>query len=168
VFSTDGRVLEEVVGDLLKVRSLTIAAAESCTGGLLMSRLTDVPGSSAYVRGGIVAYSNDLKTGFAGVDAALIAQHGAVSEPVAAAMAAGGRARMAADIGVGVTGIAGPEGGSPEKPVGTVAIAVAAPSGDPRVRTFVFAGGRAQIKYQSTQTALDMVRKLLSEKALEW
>jgi nicotinamide-nucleotide amidase len=159
VFSTDGRFLEEVVGDLLKARGFTIAAAESCTGGLLMSRLTDVPGSSAYVRGGVVAYSNDLKTAFADVPADLMARHGAVSEPVASAMAAGARARMAADIGVGITGIAGPDGGTPEKPVGTVAIAVIAPHGDPQVRTFLFPGGRAQVKYQSAQAALDMVRR---------
>lgn len=163
VFSTDGRLLEEVVGRLLKERGLTIAGIESCTGGLLMSRLTDVPGSSAYVRGGIVAYSNDLKTSLAGVDDAALAQHGAVSEPVALAMAAGARARTGADVGVGITGVAGPDGGTPQKPVGTVAIAVAGPQGDPEVRTFVFAGSRVQIKYQSTQTALDMVRKRVAK-----
>lgn len=161
VFSTDGRLLEEVVGALLEERGLTIGVVESCTGGLLTSRLTDVPGSSGYVRGGVVAYSNDLKTGLAGVADAAIARHGAVSEPVAAAMAAGARSRMGADIGVGITGIAGPDGGTPQKPVGTVAIAVAGPSGDAQARTFLFPGGRAQIKYQSTQTALDMVRKLI-------
>ncbi len=159
VFSTDGRLMEEVVGGELKQRSLTIAAAESCTGGLLMSRLTDVPGSSAYVRGGVVAYGNDLKTSFVDVPAELIGAHGAVSEPVAAAMARGARTRMAADIGVGITGIAGPDGGTPEKPVGTVAIAVSGPGDAAQVRTFSFPGGRAQVKYQSAQTALDMVRR---------
>jgi nicotinamide-nucleotide amidase len=159
VFSTDGRFLEEVVGDLLKARGLTMAAAESCTGGLLLSRVTDVPGSSAYVRGGVVAYSNDLKTAFVDVPADVIAQQGAVSEPVASAMASGARTRLGADIGVGITGIAGPEGGTPEKPVGTVAIAVAGPGGAGQVRTFSFPGGRAQVKYQSAQAALDMVRR---------
>jgi nicotinamide-nucleotide amidase len=159
VFSTDGRFLEEVVGDLLKARGLTMAAAESCTGGLLLSRVTDVPGSSAYVRGGVVAYSNDLKTAFVDVPADVIAQQGAVSEPVASAMASGARTRLGADIGVGITGIAGPDGGTPEKPVGTVAIAVAGPGGAEQVRTFSFPGGRAQVKYQSAQAALDMVRR---------
>lgn len=162
VFSTDGRFLEEVVGDLLKARALTIAAVESCTGGLLMSRLTDVPGSSAYVVGGVVAYSNDLKTSFAGVPAASIAAHGAVSEPVAMAMAEGARSRTGAHIGVGITGIAGPDGGTPEKPVGTVAIAVVGPDGASRVRTFSFPGGRPQVKHQATQAALDMVRLVLN------
>jgi nicotinamide-nucleotide amidase len=163
VFSTDGRFLEEVVGDLLKARALTIAAVESCTGGLLMSRLTDVPGSSAYVVGGVVAYSNDLKTSFAGVPAASIAAHGAVSEPVAMAMAEGARSRTGAHIGVGITGIAGPDGGTPEKPVGTVAIAVVAPDGASRVRTFSFPGARPQVKHQATQAALDIVRRLLTD-----
>lgn len=162
VFSTDGRLLEEVVGGLLVSRGYTIAAAESCTGGLLMSRLTDVPGSSAYVRGGVVAYSNDLKTSFVGVPEDVLRAHGAVSEPVAAAMAEGARARTAADIGVGITGIAGPEGGTPQKPVGTVAIAVAGPARATHVRTFSFPGARAQIKYQSAQMALDMVRRAVN------
>jgi nicotinamide-nucleotide amidase len=162
VFSTDGRLLEEVVGEQLKTRGLTIGAAESCTGGLLMSRLTDVPGSSAYVRGGVVAYGNDLKTSFVDVPAELIGVHGAVSEPVAAAMARGARTRLAADIGVGITGIAGPDGGTPQKPVGTVAIAVSGPGEAEQVRTFSFPGGRAQIKYQSAQMALDMVRRALT------
>lgn len=161
VFSTDGRLLEEVVGDLLKAGGLRIAAAESCTGGLFMSRLTDVPGSSAYVRGGVVAYSNDLKTSFTDVPEDLLRAHGAVSEPVAAAMAQGVRRRAAADIGVGVTGVAGPDGGTPQKPVGTVAIAVSGPGEDVWVRTFSFPGGRAQVKYQSAQMALDMVRRVL-------
>jgi nicotinamide-nucleotide amidase len=162
VFSTDGRFLEEVVGDLLKARRLTIAAAESCTGGLLMSRLTDVPGSSAYVRGGVVVYSNDLKTTLVDVPAASIGAHGAVSEPVALAMAEGARSRTGAHIGVGITGIAGPEGGTPEKPVGTVAIAVVAPESASHVRTFSFPGGRAQVKHQATQAAMDMVRRVVN------
>ena len=125
VFSTDGRSLEEVVGVILKERALTIAAAESCTGGLFLSRLTDVPGSSAYVLGGAVVYSNQTKSDLVGVPSDLIAAHGAVSEPVAVALAEGVRARAGSDLGVGITGIAGPGGGSPAKPVGTVAIACA-------------------------------------------
>lgn len=160
VFSTDGRSMEEIVGTLLRERGLTISAAESCTGGLLMSRLTDVPGSSAYVKAGVVAYSNDAKTELAGVPAALIEAHGAVSEPVAAALADGIRERTGADIGVGITGIAGPGGGSEQKPVGTVAIAVSG-TGPARVRTFTFHGSRTMVKVWATQTALDMVRRAL-------
>jgi competence/damage-inducible protein CinA-like protein len=159
VYSTDGRVMEEVVGDLLKERGWTIAAAESCTGGLLMSRLTDVPGSSAYVRAGVVAYDNADKTALLGVPAELLARHGAVSEPVAVAMAEGIRMCTDADVAVGITGIAGPGGGTPEKPVGMVVIAVLAPGRDAYVRTFNFLGARTQVKYQATQAALDRVRR---------
>ena len=161
VFSTDGRFMEQIVGDLLRTRHLTLAAAESCTGGLLLSRLTDVPGSSSYVRGGAVLYSNEMKTSVAGVSGALIAAHGAVSEPVAIAMAEGIRERTGADVAVGITGIAGPGGGTPQKPVGTVAVAVVAPGGSVRVRTFSFPGGRAQVKFHATQGAMDMVRRAL-------
>jgi nicotinamide-nucleotide amidase len=161
VFSIDGRSMEEIVGQLLLDRHLTIAAAESCTGGLMMSRLTDVPGSSAYVLGGAVAYSNELKTSLADVDPGLIAAHGAVSEPVAVALAEGIRKRAGASIGVGITGIAGPTGGTPEKPVGTVAIAVIAPDGAAHVRTFSLFGTRTMIKFWSSQYAMNMVRRLL-------
>jgi nicotinamide-nucleotide amidase len=162
VFSSDGRTMEELVGSLLLEKKWTIAAAESCTGGLMMSRLTDVAGSSAYVLGGAVLYSNDLKSSFADVPADLIAAHGAVSEPVAVAMATGIRERTGAHVGVGITGIAGPGGGTPQKPVGTVAIAVIAPDGPARVRTFSFPGGRTQVKFNATQGALDMVRRVLT------
>jgi nicotinamide-nucleotide amidase len=162
VFSTDGRTLEIVVGDLLKARGLTIAAAESCTGGLLLSRLTDVPGSSAYVMCGVIAYSNEAKTALAGVPPDLIAAHGAVSEPVAMALADGIRERAGTAIGIGITGIAGPGGGTPDKPVGTVAIALSG-RGPGRVRTHWFPGGRAQVKFAATQAALDMVRLALQE-----
>jgi nicotinamide-nucleotide amidase len=161
VFSSDGRPMEEVVGTLLRARGLTIAAAESCTGGLLLSRLTDIPGSSDYVAGGVIVYSNELKTKLADVPPDLIAAYGAVSEPVAAALADGIRARTGASVGVGITGIAGPGGGTPEKPVGTVAIAFSAGELGSRVRTFSFFGGRPQVKFQATQTALDMVRRAL-------
>jgi nicotinamide-nucleotide amidase len=162
VFSTDGRPMEEIVGGRLRDAGYTFAAAESCTGGLLKSRLTDVPGSSAYVRGSVVVYDNDAKTTLLGVSPRLIEQHGAVSEPVALAMAEGARSRMGADVTVAITGIAGPGGGTPEKPVGTVAIAAIAPGHPPFVRTYSFVGGRALIKFQSTQAALDRVRRLLT------
>jgi nicotinamide-nucleotide amidase len=162
VFSTDGRALEEVAGDLLRARGLTLAAAESCTGGLLLSRLTDVPGSSTYVLCGVMAYSNEAKTALAGVDPALIAVHGAVSEPVAMALADGIRDRARADIGLGITGIAGPGGGTPDKPVGTVAIALSG-AGPGRVRTHWFPGGRVQVKFAATQAALDMLRLALED-----
>jgi nicotinamide-nucleotide amidase len=160
VFSTDGRSLEEVVGAVLAARGLTIGIAESCTGGLITSRLTDVPGSSRYVERSVVTYSNTAKTDLLGVPEPLLAAHGAVSDPVARAMAAGIRARAGVDVGVGVTGIAGPDGGTPDKPVGTVVIAVAW-AGGIHSRTFHFLGERDQVKYQASQAALDMVRRLL-------
>jgi nicotinamide-nucleotide amidase len=161
IYSVDGRQLEAVVGGLLRARALTIAVAESCTGGLLSSRLTDVPGSSDYVDRGIVCYSNRSKIELLGVPESLIQEHGAVSEPVARAMADGIRARSGARVGIGVTGIAGPTGGTPEKPVGTVAIA-AVVDDHARVRTFQFIGpGREQIKFQATQAALNMLRLML-------
>lgn len=159
VFSTDGRALEEVVGDLLRARGLTIAVAESCTGGLVASRLTDVPGSSAYVQAAVVAYSNRAKVALLEVPEEALVAHGAVSEPVALAMATGVRRRGEAAIGVGVTGIAGPTGGTPAKPVGTVAIAVVGPGDAEHVRTWRFAGSRTVVKGQAAQAALDMVRR---------
>jgi nicotinamide-nucleotide amidase len=160
VFSTSGQALEQVVGELLAARGLRIAVAESCTGGLIASRLTDVPGSSRYVQQGVVVYSNAAKTALAGVPASLIAEHGAVSEPVAVAMAEGIRRNADADVGVGVTGIAGPDGGSTAKPVGTVAIAVAS-SGVTRSRVHRFLGEREAVKFQASQAALDTVRRML-------
>ena len=163
LYSADGRPLEAVVGDALRSKGFTIAVAESCTGGLLASRLTDVPGSSAYVDRGVVCYSNRAKIELLGIAEALIAEHGAVSEAVARAMAEAIRAQARASVGVGVTGIAGPGGGSPEKPVGTVAIAVAG-GGVARVRTFQFVGGRDQVKFQAAQAALNMVRLMLASR----
>ncbi len=161
VFSTDGRSLEEVVGGLLTERGLTIGVAESCTGGLITSRLTDVPGSSAYVLASVVSYANRAKTELVGVPAETLAAEGAVSEPVALAMADGVRARARADVGVGVTGIAGPGGATPGKPVGTVAVAVVTPAGS-RVRTFRFPGERGVVKVQASQAALEQVRRALT------
>lgn len=163
-YTKDTRGMEQVVGDLLRARDYTIAAAESCTGGLLTSRLTDVPGSSAYVERSAVAYSDAAKVEWLGVPESLIAAHGAVSEPVAMAMAKGIRARARTTIGVGITGIAGPDGGSVEKPVGTVAIAIVGPWGD-WVRTRVFPGGREQVKFFATQAALDDLRRALGREA---
>jgi nicotinamide-nucleotide amidase len=160
LYSVDGRPLEAVVGSLLRDRRLKIATAESCSGGLLASRLTDVAGSSDYVELGVVCYSNASKIEWLGVPASLVAAHGAVSEPVADAMAEGVRARARTDVGIGVTGIAGPGGGTPEKPVGTVAIAVRV--GDAaEVRTFRFIGGREQVKFQAAQAAMNMLRLML-------
>jgi nicotinamide-nucleotide amidase len=159
--STDGTVLEAAVGDLLRARGWWIAFAESCTGGLATSRMTDIPGSSAYVERSVVVYSNRAKHELLGVPMELIEQHGAVSEPVALAMAAGIRQRAApVNIGVGITGIAGPGGGSAEKPVGTVCIAVDA-GDEPMVRTFRFPGGREMVKAMSANWAIDMVRRYL-------
>jgi len=169
VFSIDGRNLEVVVGDLLRERTLTIAVAESCTGGLLASRLTDVPGSSDYVERGVVCYSNRAKTELVGVPEEMLREHGAVSEPVAQAMAAGIRARAGTNIGIGITGIAGPGGGSPEKPVGTVAVAVVGDE-ETRVRTFQFLGGRDMVKFQAAQSALNMTRLMVTRASAgrEW
>jgi nicotinamide-nucleotide amidase len=169
VYSVDGQTLEAVVGALLRERKLTIAAAESCSGGLLMSRLTDVPGSSDYVDRGVVCYSNQSKVDLAGVPPPLIAEHGAVSEPVAQAMAEGIRARAGTSIGVGITGIAGPGGGTPTKPVGTVCIAVASDE-ETRVRTFQFLGSREMVKFQSAQSALNMTRVMVAklQSGREW
>ena len=159
VFSTDDRSLEAVVGGLLAARGWRVALAESCTGGRLAGRLTDVPGSSAWVVGGVVAYANEVKIAELGVPAATIDARGAVREPVARAMAEGVRDRLGANVGIGITGIAGPDGGTVEKPVGTVVIAVAAT--ETLVRTFRFSGDRELVRRHSTSTALDMLRRLL-------
>jgi nicotinamide-nucleotide amidase len=164
VYSTDGRPLEAVVGAMLRERRLRVAVAESCTGGLLASRLTDVPGSSDYVDRGVVCYSNRAKTELAGVPEALFRDHGAVSEAVAQAMAEGMAARAGTEVGIGVTGIAGPGGGTAEKPVGTVAVAVSV-CGEISVRTVRLFGGREMIKFQAAQTAMNMLRLMLSSRA---
>jgi nicotinamide-nucleotide amidase len=160
VFSADGRSMERVLGDLLAERQLTISVAESCTGGLVMSRLTDVPGSSRYVDRGVVAYRNEAKIELLAVAPALIEAHGAVSEEVAIAMARGLRDRAGSDVALGITGIAGPGGGTPQKPVGTVAIAALVP-GLERSRLFRFVGDRELVKFQASQAAMDMVRRML-------
>ncbi len=160
VVSVDGRGLERAVGDALVARGWRIGVAESCTGGLITSRLTDVPGSSAYVDRSVVAYSNAAKLALLQVPAALLDAHGAVSEPVALAMAAGLRATSGVEVALATTGIAGPAGGSAEKPVGTVCIAIDGPLGA-EVRTVRFAGDRHVVKAMASSTALDRVRRYL-------
>lgn len=162
VYSTKGESLEEVVGMYLVMRQKTVAVAESCTGGLLAERLTRVSGSSNYFLGGIVCYSNDLKTRLAGVPAELIETHGAVSKPVAQAMAEGARARCGASLAVGVTGVAGPNGGTAEKPVGLVFIALADERGS-QVREFHFPGSRERVRQWASQMALEMLRRRARE-----
>jgi nicotinamide-nucleotide amidase len=160
VFSTCGESLEEIVGYYLQMRNLKLAVAESCTGGMVAERVTSVPGSSRFFLGGAVVYSNDLKTLFADVPPHLIEAHGAVSKEVAVVLAENIRSICNADIGVGVTGIAGPAGGTEEKPVGTVWIAVT-DGNRLDVQHRKFPGDRERIRRWSSQLALDMVRRLV-------
>jgi nicotinamide-nucleotide amidase len=157
IFSEDGSSLEEVVAQRLTLNNATIAAAESCTGGLLAQRLTSIAGSSSYFLGGVVCYSNELKTTWADVPPEMILAKGAVSAEVAVALAEGIRRRVGSTIGVGITGVAGPGGGSEEKPVGTVHVAIAH-AGGVKERGARFPGERENIRWQASQVALDMVR----------
>ncbi|HEV8440965.1 MAG TPA: nicotinamide-nucleotide amidohydrolase family protein [Methylomirabilota bacterium] len=159
-YGSDDDSLEAVVGTSLVERGLTVSVAESCTGGLLGHRLTNIPGSSRYFERGVIVYSNEAKQELLGVPEALLRAHGAVSRPVAEAMATGICRASGARCGLAVTGIAGPDGGTPTKPVGTVFIAAAAPAGID-VRHFRFTGGRDSVKWQSAQCALDMLRRAL-------
>lgn len=161
LFSEDGTGVEDQVAALLRERSLTIATAESCTGGLLAGRLTELAGSSDYFLGGVVAYADEAKTALTGVDPALIAAHGAVSAEVADALADGARAAFGADVGVGVTGVAGPGGGSEDKPVGLVCFALAGPEGARLTRSVTLPGNRADVRDRSTTVAMHMTRRLL-------
>jgi nicotinamide-nucleotide amidase len=160
VFSDNGDSMEQIVGYYLQMRNATLAVAESCTGGLLAERITSVSGSSRYFLGGAVAYSNELKTAFADVPADLIAKHGAVSREVAAALAEGIRKRCAATYGLGVTGVAGPTGGTPEKPVGLVFHGLASDRGTEVVERS-FPGDRKRVRWFASQQALDMLRRKL-------
>lgn len=160
VYSSNGESLEQIVGYYLQMRGATVAAAESCTGGLFAERLTSISGSSRYFLGGAVVYSNELKTEFAGVPADVIAKHGAVSPEVATALAEGIRVRCKATFGVGITGIAGPLGGTPEKPIGLVYHAIAGEHGAEVVEK-KFPGDRKRIRWFASQQALDMVRRKL-------
>jgi len=155
------RPTEERIGNLLTARHLTLAVAESCTGGLLGSRITDVSGSSAYFLGGIVAYSNVAKAKLLHVDNGLLATAGAVSEPVALAMARGAREMLGADVALGTTGIAGPTGGGPDKPVGLVYVALAA-SDYEVCEKHIWSGGRVENKAQTAEAALTLLERYLS------
>jgi nicotinamide-nucleotide amidase len=160
VFARDERRVEELVLSLAAARGLRLATAESCTGGMVAARLTDVPGSSASFVGGVVSYADEVKRSELDVPAELLAAHGAVSAEVAAAMAEGARRRLAANVAVAVTGVAGPDGGTPEKPVGRVYLHAAGPDGS-LARMLDLPGERAQIRVRATVTALHMLRALL-------
>lgn len=160
VFGQDDETMEGVVGKLLTNRGMTLSTAESCTGGMVGARLTSTPGSSAYYLGGGVTYANDLKEKLLGVDPNILQEHGAVSEACARAMAEGARARFGSDLAVAVTGIAGPGGGSPDKPVGTIYFALATPEGTfHRCRSF--RPDRDAIRLAATTTALNLIRRYL-------
>jgi nicotinamide-nucleotide amidase len=163
LFSRDGSRVDDQVVALLEGRM--VAVAESCTGGLMAARLTERAGSSAYFAGGIVAYSNRAKSELVGVDAAVIERHGAVSEEVAEALADGALERFAADFGIGITGIAGPGGGTEEKPVGTVCFSVASAAGGGITRTSRLPGSRADIRDRSTTVTMHLLRRLLIQEA---
>jgi nicotinamide-nucleotide amidase len=161
IFAEGQETMEEVVGRLLAQQKRTVALAESCTGGLIGHRLTQVPGSSLYMDRGVICYSNRAKIEWLGVPSDLIDRHGAVSADVAAAMAKGVRERSSVSVGLSVTGIAGPGGGTAAKPVGLVFVGLNADSGDALVREHRFHGSRAVIKQRSSQAALDLLRRWL-------
>jgi nicotinamide-nucleotide amidase len=163
LFSEDGSTVDQQIASLLAGK--TIAVAESCTGGLMSARLTDRAGSSAYFAGGIVAYSDEAKVSLVGVDPALIERVGAVSTEVAQALADGAVRRFHADVGVGITGIAGPDGGTEDKPVGLVCFSVASAAGEHITRALRLPGGRADVRDRSTTVAMHMVRRLLRGQA---
>jgi len=162
LFSRDDRPVQELLLDLCRERGLTLAAAESCTGGMIAQRLTSVPGSSEVFLGAVVAYADEVKSRELDVPAELLERHGAVSAETAAAMAAGARTRLGADVAVAVTGIAGPGGGSDEKPVGLVYLHAEGPDGA-RTADFVFPGDRESIRRRATLTALHLLRRLLEQ-----
>ncbi len=161
IYSLGSKTLEEVVGELLLSNKMTLSTAESCTGGLLSHRITNVAGSSAYFLAGVVTYSNDAKMNLLDVPRELLDAHGAVSEQVVNAMAGGIVKCWGSDIGVGISGIAGPGGGTTEKPVGTVYIALATKTGVWDCKKYQFTGNREEIKLVSSETALDMIRKFM-------
>ncbi len=162
IFTNTEQSLEEVVGMYLVMKQATIAVAESCTGGMLAQRLTAIDGSSRYFMSGIVTYSNQSKIDLAGIPPLLLEMQGAVSEEVARGLAESVRERIGTTLGVAITGIAGPSGGSEDKPVGTVHVAVAGPA-ETRHQRFLFPGNRDRIRWQSTQAALNMTRKMLAD-----
>jgi nicotinamide-nucleotide amidase len=162
LFAEDDQAIEEIVLDLARGRSLTIGAAESCTGGLLSARLTSVPGSSDVFVGGLVAYDDRLKLNGLGVSADVLERHGAVSAETAAAMAAGARQAFGVDVGVSVTGVAGPGGGTPQKPVGLVFVHAETPDASRGVELHL-PGSREAVRRRSAASALHLVRRLLSQ-----
>jgi nicotinamide-nucleotide amidase len=162
LFAEDDRPVEEIVLGLCRARGLSLATAESCTGGLVAARLTSVPGSSDVFRGGVVAYSNEVKSAELGVSDDVLARHGSVSPETAAAMAAGARSRLAADVAVGVTGVAGPAGGTEQKPVGLVFLEAQSPAGH-RGLELNLPGDRETVRRRATVAALHLVRTLLSQ-----
>jgi nicotinamide-nucleotide amidase len=163
LFSTDGTTVDEQVAALLREHGRTVATAESCTGGLLAARLTELAGSSDYFRGAIVAYANDVKVAQAGVEAQLIEAHGAVSAEVAQALADGARERVGSDLGVGITGVAGPGGGTDEKPVGLVWLCVTREHAPALTRSVNLPGGRADIRDRASTIAMHLLRRALLE-----
>jgi nicotinamide-nucleotide amidase len=160
IFSRKGESLEQIISYLLQMRGMTLAVAESCTGGLLAQRITGLSGSSRYFLGGAVVYSNELKTQFANVPKALIDKHGAVSREVAKALAEGIRQRCLSSYGIGITGVAGPTGGTEQKPVGLVYVALAGEEGTQVVERN-FPGDRKRVRWYASQQALEMVRRAL-------
>ncbi len=161
IYSDDGTGVDEQVASLLVQQGLSVAVAESCTGGLVLGKLTERPGASAFVRGGIVAYSDAVKEQLVGVAPKLIEEHGAVSEAVAVALADGARDRTGADVGIGVTGVAGPDGGTPDKPVGLVWIALSGPGGRRLVSRTDQRGTRADVRERTVVVTLHLLRRLL-------
>jgi nicotinamide-nucleotide amidase len=161
LFSSDGSTIDELVERSLSEGGHTIATAESCTGGLLAARLTDRAGSSAYVKGGLVVYGNEAKIALASVEQELIERHGAVSQEVAEALAAGARERLGADVGVGITGVAGPGGGSEQKPVGLVWLSIAGPAAAGMTRSVNLPGGRADVRERAGTVAMHMLLRAL-------
>jgi nicotinamide-nucleotide amidase len=164
VYAVDDGTLSRSLGDALRARGWTIATAESCTGGMLGAAIAAEPGASDYFRGGIIAYANDVKQQSLGVPAALIGEHGAVSEPVAAAMAVGACRALGADVGLSITGVAGPGGATADKPVGLVYIAIAAPEAPPDVRRSTFIGDRTGIQRRATFAALALAWRTTRKK----
>ena len=160
IYGIDNETLPGVLGQLLKERGYQLAVAESCTGGLLGSMITDVSGSSDYFASGFITYSNEAKQKILGVSEAIIKEQGAVSAACAKAMATGARQKSGADVAIAITGIAGPTGGSPEKPVGTVYVAISAPEGD-LVEELALRGERSAIRARSAKTAVNLARLLL-------
>ncbi len=161
LFSRDGSTVDEQVASLLLSSGRTVAVAESCTGGLMSARLTERAGSSEYFLGGAVVYSNEAKVSMAGVDPDLIARFGAVSNEVAEALAVGAAARFGADLGIGITGIAGPGGGTEEKPVGTVCFSVCSRDGARLTRRLRLPGSRSDVRDRSTTVAMHLLRRVL-------